>query len=142
MGKSGAKIKGYLRNMDTGEMKSFMFNPEEFSDQQDINFYELDSPGGRYPVFSYNNTGAKKVSLDLFMYTRDSGIQGYLDFLDGFKPDPAYSLRFYSPPTILFVMGQYIVEGNLTSMKRDFKDFNTDLTYRHVEVSLEITEVN
>ena len=50
MGK-GAKTKGYIKNLSTGTLKKFLYNPNGFGTDRDVTFMEVSSPGSSYPHF-------------------------------------------------------------------------------------------
>ena len=132
--------KGYLKNKNTGEVKSFLYNPTGFTDDQAINFSEISSPGSSYPKFQYVNTGSRSFSLELFLAnTSKSTVQEYLNFIDKFVPKGA---RFNKPPVLIFAMGTDVRECILTGVSRNFTDFNANLDKTRATVTLSLVELH
>ena len=74
----GAKTKGYLKDVQTNQVKRFQFNPEKFSDKQKINFAIIESPCSSYPKFQYVGTKEKSISLDLFLHGKASEVEDWI----------------------------------------------------------------
>ena len=137
----GAKKKGYIKNKSTGEVKSFLFNPEAFSDSRPVNFSEISAPGSSYPKFQYVNGGARSMSIDLFLSdTKKGTTKSYLTFLDGFLPKGS---KFSKPPVLIFAMGSMVKQCILTQIDRTFTEFDPktlELTRATVTLNLSLLE--
>ena len=133
----GATKKGYIKNKSTGEVKSFLFNPETISDSRGVNFSEISAPGSSYPKFQYVNGGARGMSVELFLCNTSKGTtQSYLSFLEGFLPKGS---KFNKPPVLIFAMGSMVKECILNQLDRTFTEFNPktlDVTKATVTLSL------
>ena len=68
--KESAKTKGYLKNLSSGSIMKFQFNPETFSYSRGVSFSEIISPGMAYPRTQYTHGNAKTFSIDLFFFNR------------------------------------------------------------------------
>lgn len=133
----GAKQKGYIKNKSTGEVKRFLYNPETIGDSRQINFAEISAPGSSYPKFQYVNSGARTMTLDLFLSdTKNGTARDYIKFLDKFLPKGS---RFQKPPILIFAFGTDVRECIVTSMDRTFTEFDSNLNVTRAEVSLQLT---
>lgn len=138
MGK-GALKKGYIKNKTTGEVKSFLYNPTQFTDSRSVNFSEINAPGSSYPRFQYVNTGARTRPLELFLADTSKGtVKSFLTFLEKFMPKGA---KFQKPPIMVVAMGTDVRECILTGLDRTFSDFNTNLEVTQAIVVLQLTEL-
>lgn len=136
---AGAKVKGYIKNKSTGEVKRFLFNPSDFSDSRSVNFSEISAPGSSYPKFQYVSTGARTFSLTLYLANTTKGtVADYLAFLEKFLPTGS---RFSKPPILIFAMGTDVRECLLQTLDRSFTDFDTNLNKKEATVSLSLVEI-
>lgn len=136
MGK-GAKNKAYIKVVDTGEIKELQYNPDNFSDDQSFHYTAIYSPCGKYPMFTYTDTGELGFSLKVFVYGVNGEPQSFINFFDSLKAQG----RFDMPKQIIFAYGNYVKKCVITKMKRDFKQFNEDLTPKEVVFDLTVMEV-
>ena len=133
----GALKKGYLKNKTTGEVKSFLFNPESISDSRTVNFSEINAPGSSYPIFQYVNTGARTMTLDLFLSNTTKGtVKTYLAFMEKFLPK---GTKFSKPPILVLAMGSDVRECIVTSLNRNFTDFDKNLDVKRATISIGLT---
>ena len=136
----GAKKKGYIKNKTTGEVKRFLYNPSGYSDSRAVVFSEISSPGSSYPKFQYVKTGARTMTLELFLSNTKSGtVTDYLTFLEKFLPKGS---QFQKPPICIIAMGSDVRECIITQLDRTFTDFDKDLTPTMVTVSLSLILLN
>lgn len=132
----GAKKKGYIKNKTTGEVKNFLYNPSGFSDSRAVTFSEISSPGSSYPKYQYVKSGARTMTLDLFLSkTKKGTVSDYLKFLEKFLPTGA---KFQKPPIMIVALGSDVRECILTQLDREFTDFDTELNPTMVTVSLSL----
>lgn len=132
----GAKKKGYIKNKTTGEVKNFLYNPSEYSDSRAVTFSEISSPGSSYPKFQYVKTGARTMTLELFLSnTKNGTVSDYIKFLEKFLPTGS---KFQKPPIMIIAMGSDVRECILTQLDRNFVDFDSNLNPTTVTVSLSL----
>lgn len=136
MGK-GAKNKAYIKVVETGEIKKFQYNPTDYSDSQSFNYSMLDSICGSYPMFTYTGTGELTFSIKVYVYGTQGEPQSFIDFFDSLKPKG----RFDMPKQVIFAFGKYVKKCIITQIKRDFKQFNEDLSPTEMVFDLSFTEV-
>lgn len=136
----GARKKGYIKNKNTGVVKSFLYNPETYSDSRATIFSEIGSPGSSYPSFQYVKGGARNLTLDLFLTdTKNGTLKSYLDFLEGFLPKRGN--KFSKPPILVFAMGKDVRECIVSQLDRSFEEFNSNLDPTKVMVTLTLIEL-
>lgn len=132
----GAKKKGYIKNKSTGEVKNFLYNPSGYSDSRAVVFSEISSPGSSYPRFQYVKTGARTMTLELFLNNNKNGtVTDYLKFLEKFLPK---GKKFQKPPILIFAMGSDVRECILTQLDRSFVEFDKNLNPTTATVSLSL----
>lgn len=126
---SGAKVKGYIRNNNSGDKKLFYFNPSELSYSRSATYQEFSSPGLNYPMFSYvkGNSSNFSVPLKIIDKPRTGLIQEWEDFLNAFLPPTENNGIYTKPDELTFVMGTFICECILESLDTAYEDFDEDL---------------
>lgn len=122
----GARVKGYIKNIETGETKKFQFNPNSFTYTQGATFNQTSSPSSPYPLISYAYGNASVIPLTLNMYGANTlnEIEDYIRFIEEFLPrksTSAFKERTAKPKVMLFCYGTFIKTGLLQ-----------DFTYQHV----------
>lgn len=127
MGK-GARTKGYFKNMSTGEVKSFMFNPNTISTSRDVEFSTYQGCGCSYPKFQYTGGGEEEISFSLFLKGNHSELASHMKFINGLMPSKNPLDRFKVPPTVLFAFGEDFVEECLfTKLDKKHQEFDSNL---------------
>lgn len=141
MGK-GAKTKGYIKNLSTGTLKKFLYNPNGFGTDRDVTFMEVSSPGSSYPHFQYANGGAKSVSLELFLHDpKSSVVKSYVTFLEGLLPKESSTSKFQKPPQVLFAFGSFVEKCIVTSVGIDYEDFDSSLNPTQATAKLKLVVI-
>lgn len=141
MGK-GARTKGYIKNLTTGTIKKFIYNPTGFETERSVNFVEISSPGSSYPHFQYASGGAKSVSFDLFLYDTQSGeTQQYINFLEGLCPKENSTSSFNKPPLVLFAFGSFVEKCILLSVGIEYTMFDSSLNPTQATAKLKLQVV-
>lgn len=133
--------KAYMKNLATGGVFEFLFNPEGWDIDREVNYSEIKSPGSSYPKFQYVNGGAKTISFDLFLYGNNGECEKCINFLESFLPVEDSKSKFAKPPLMLFAFGIMIKKCIVTGYKRKHTMFRKDLGYRVVNVSLTLKVV-
>lgn len=135
----GAKNKGYIKNKSTGEVKKFLYNPSGISDSKAVTFSEINAPGSSHPKFQYVNTGARTLTLELFLSDSPLGTtRDYLKFLEQFMPKGE---RFNKPPVLVFAMGNDVRECIVSQLDRTLTDFDENLNVTRATVSLSLIQL-
>ena len=108
--KVGAKNKGYVKNLKTGKIMKFQYNPETFEYSRSVTYAEMASPGMSYPVLQYVHGNSRSFPIELFMFDKPySGvIQKQKSFYEGLLPPETNSVSYTVPPTALFAYGGFI----------------------------------
>ncbi len=134
----GAKTKGYLKDVQTNQVKRFQFNPEKFSDKQKINFAIIESPCSSYPKFQYVGTKEKSISLDLFLHGKASEVEDWIKWIEKLKPKG----RFDVPHEVIFAFGTIACTCVITDIDRKFEDFDPSLRVTKAIIGLSLLEVH
>lgn len=141
MGK-GAKTKGYLKNMTTGTIKKFLYNPSGFSTARDTTFMEVSSPGSSYPHFQYASGGSKSIDLELFLHNTKSGeTKSYITFLEGLCPKESSTSKFQKPPQVLFAFGSFVEKCIVTSVGIEYTMFDSSLNPTQATAKLKLVVI-
>lgn len=135
---AGAKIKGYIKNTKTGEIKSLMFNPETLSDSQSVKYKTFSSPCSSYPVVSYTGTGERTINVDIFLYGKPAEVQGWIDWIN---KDVNPKNQWDVPPVYIYALGTYVHNVVITSIKRKFDMWNEQLQLRQATLTISFMEV-
>lgn len=140
---SGAKTKGYIKNKNTGVIKSFLFNPSELSFERGATYAEITSPGLSYPVTQYVRGNAIAFSVPLYIYDKPySGkVKEWEDFLNTFVPPTVNSSGYTKPDELLFVMGNFIRSCVIESLGTQYTSFNSDLLPNEATFTLNLRQV-
>ncbi len=133
-----AVSKGFIKNTKTGEIRNFVFNPSNFSDDISVTFNELGSGGAVRNKHQFITGSNRSIELNLFIRSKDSSkIEEFKNFLEDFLP----LTRFVAPPPLLFCFGTYIKKCMLLNVKRNWNDFNEDLQVTEMSLKLSLKEV-
>lgn len=108
--KVGARIKGYFKNLETGALLKFQYNPETFEYSRGATFAEIVAPGMSYPITQYVRGNSRTIPIELFLFDKPSTgvIESHKTFIEGLLPPESNSSDYTKPPEILFVYGNFI----------------------------------
>ena len=108
--KTGAKTKGYIKNLDTGKVMKFQYNPETFEYSRGVTYAEIIAPGMAYPDTQYVHGNARAFSVELFLFDKPCTgvISNYESFIGGFLTPETNSANYKKPPEMLFCYGSFI----------------------------------
>lgn len=126
---SGASTKGYLKNNNTGDKLSFMFNPSSLSFSQGATYSEITSPGMSYPLTQYVRGNSHAFELPLYVYDRPSGdeIKVWESFLQRLIPPEINSAEYLQPDTVKVVLGTFIKDCVVENLNTEYTHFTPDL---------------
>lgn len=138
--KVGATIKGYIKNLSTGVIKPFQFNPETFEYSRGATYSEIASPGMSYPSTQYVRGNAREFSMQLFLFDKPcSGIiKSYKEFLESFLPPEENSIDFKKPPEMLLCYNDFIKRCVLLELGVINEEYDTqgNVTIAYFNLSL------
>lgn len=141
MGK-GAKNKGYIKNLTTGTIKKFIYNPTGFSTERSTNFTEISSPGSSYPHFQYSNGGGKSIDVEIFLDDVKKGdTKSYITFLEGLCPTEDSNSKFKKPPMIMFAFGTFIEKCIVSSLGIEYTMFDKNLNPTQATAKLKLVVI-
>ena len=137
----GARTKGYIKELKTGKMKRFLYNPSTFSDSTTVKYNNIESPGCSYPLTQYISGGEMTISVEIFLYDRHkhSKVPEYISFFERFLPKKGK--RFSPPSPLLFVFGDYIERCVLVSMERNYQMMDSNLRPVQATIKLSLKKV-
>lgn len=108
--KVGARIKGYIKNLNTNRIMRFQYNPETFEYSRGATYVELIAPGMSYPTTQYVHGNSRSFPIELFLYDKPSTgvINRQKSFFEGLLPPETNNINYTKPPMALFVYGNFI----------------------------------
>lgn len=106
----GAKTKGWIKNNDSGEKKSFQFNPTTLDYSRGASYADISAPGMAYPDTQFIKGNARSFPVSLFFYDNPNTgvIKKYIEFLNGFLTPETNKSGYTQPPTMTFCFGYFI----------------------------------
>lgn len=139
----GAGTKGYIKNLSTGTIKKFIYNPSTFETARSMDYAEISAPGSSYPHFQYSKGGNKGIKLELFLRDKDwSGeTKSYINFIEGLTPKEDSTSKFKKPPLVLFAFGSFVEKCIVVNVGIKYEDFDSSLNPTQASVSLELVVV-
>lgn len=124
--KVGATIKGYIKNLDTGVIMKFQYNPETFEYSRGATYAEIVAPGMSYPDTQYVHGNTRSFPIELFLF--DKPYTGVIDnnksFLEGLLPPEINSDNYTRPPQFLFVYGDFIKKCVLEELSIKIEEYD------------------
>lgn len=144
MAKKGAKTKGYFKNLSTGKLLKFMFNPNTIKTSRDANYNTYGGCGSPYPLYQYVGGKEEKISFTLYLHSKSaSEIKKHIAFLDGLMPSKNPKSTFKVPPLVYFSFGSSFTEKCvLTGYDKSHTKFDSKLgtTELTINVTLEVVK--
>lgn len=144
--KSGARIKGYLIDAETSEMRKFQYNPQTMEYERSANYAEIKSPGMQYPLIYFVNGNAKNFTVELFLYDRPSTgkILKDVDWLESFLPAYNNTDYFRRPHPIIFAYGGFVAKCIVLAVKPKYDEYderNGEPYMAHVMVDFKVVDM-
>ena len=139
MGK-GARQKGMIKNVDTGEIQEFQYNPPEYEQGKEVKFNQIESPGSSTPKFEYVGGGAETIRFRVFLFDHSAEkTEEFLDFIDEFTPQK--HSQFDPPPQVLLSYGNITGKFIITGISKHVRRLNENLRPVEATVDLQFKEV-
>lgn len=115
---SKAKYHGYIKNLDTQEIRKFQFNPDNFEYTRSVTYSDSISPGMAYPETQFAHGNIREFDIELFMYDPfcTGIIKEYMCFLGAFLTPETNEPNYSRPPEMLFYYGYFIRRCVLTNL--------------------------
>ena len=127
MSKVGARTKGYIKNLNTGKLMKFQYNPETFSYSRGATYNETVAPGMSYPDTQYVHGNSRSFPIELFLF--DKPYTGVIDIWESYINDllpPESNENSYSrPPEILFVYGSFVKKCVVEEFSVNVEEYDT-----------------
>lgn len=138
---TGAKEKGYIQNLSTGEIKRFMFNPTTFSESIPVNYNTTVGVGGAYPLVEYSSGGTNSIPIEVYLNGTASEVKGWIKWLKKFTPKKSKKTKFAPPPSLKFSLGNFSAKCVVTSLGVKYTDFDEKARATEATVSISMMEV-
>ena len=125
--KVGARVKGYLKELDSGRVMNFLFNPETFEYSRSATYVELVAPGMSYPTTQYVRGNSRSFSVELFLYDKPSTgiIEEQKSFIEGLLPPEENDNNYTRPPMVLFAYGNFIRKCVVEEFSNLFEEYDS-----------------
>lgn len=109
MGK-GARTKGWIKNLNTGVLMKFQYNPENFQYSRGVTYAEIVSPGMSYPTTQFVHGNTRSFPVELFFFDKPCTgvINKYMNFIGSFLTPETNSADYKKPPEMYFCYGYFI----------------------------------
>lgn len=139
----GARLKGYIKNLDSGEIMKFQYNPETFEYSRGATYVEIIAPGMSYPTTQYVHGNSRSFPIELFLYDKPSTgvIEGQISFIEGLLPPESNDSGFIKPPTILFVYGNFIKKCVVEEFNVNIEEYDSNGIPTMARITLTIRQV-
>ena len=140
------KIKGVLLT-DKFIPIPFLYNPEEISDEKEVNYAKQDVLGYDNPVYHFVNGGERKLTFTMKLNSNvldipASALQAYIETIRELSLSKRGSgIIKRSPPVVRFVFGPLIIQCIITSVSVARKRFSKYLTTKEAELEISLVEV-
>lgn len=138
-------FKASFVDLNTGEMKQFQYNPENWSDERFINYASIVIPGLNFPRYQFISGGDTVIQLRLFLtaLNHSRGGQGILDDFQWFRsrtyPKREGNALKVAPTKILFIWpGLYSSKCIMTSCNAEWDAFFPDGKPKYGYVNIEL----
>lgn len=133
---AGAKVKGYLKNCETNEIRKFMFNPNSVEYDITKEYNSMVSPGLSYPKIEYGKGSV--ITRPYSLYLRGEDTEDYISYLEGLvTPKTKYS----EPPMVICVFGTSVCKGYINTLKVNKTLFDNNLKCTEATCDINIVEV-
>lgn len=137
-----AKTHGYMKNLNTGDIIRFQFNPETFEYDRAVNYTDYIAPQMAYPHTVFTSGATREFEFELFMYDRliePCGIiKDYMCRFGAFLTPEENVVDWQKPPEMLFCYGYFIRKCVMThfNIKIDQMDENGTPVMAHFTFGL------
>lgn len=138
---TGAKSKGYIRNVSTGETKAFMLNPTTFSESRSVTYNTVNGVGGAYPLIEFSAGGATTIPLEIYLRGDYGEVNDWVKWLKSFCPTKSRRTKFAPPPQLTFALGKFSADCVMTSIDVKYTMFDDKSRPIEATVSVKLMEV-
>ena len=140
---TGAKSKGYLKNLDTSLIMKFQYNPETFEHSRGATYAEIVAPGMSYPELQYVHGNARTFSVELFLF--DKPYTGTMDNLIGFLeellPPEDNDTDYTKPPKVLISYGTFVKKCVVEDLQIKAEEYDSSLNMVVVRANITFRQV-
>lgn len=115
-------VKAVIKNLDDDSEVTVMFNPKEYTIEKSASWAQHRAPGGEAPQVQFLHGELKRLSMELFFDTTESGedVREYTMLVENLiKIDP----KLHRPPRLLFTFGSFRFECIMISLTQRFTMF-------------------
>lgn len=142
--KSGATVKGYIKNLDTSEVKSFQYNPTPpFQYSRGATYATIESPGQQYPITEFVKGNLRTFTLDLFLFDKPyTGLidKDYMLFFGALLTPETNSPEYTKPPKFILSYGYFTRTCVLEDLTISIEEYDGHLQPVKAMISLAIRQ--
>lgn len=128
--------KARIEVLPSGEAFDVLFNPEEYSLAQDVNFAAHNVPGLSSPILQFVHGNLRTLTMELFFDTTDAATD-VRDETEKVVRLAAIDSELHAPPPVTISWGSLLFTGVLSSVNQTFSRFLAD--GRPVRARLDVT---
>ena len=139
----GATTKGWIKNNETQEKKSFQFNPTTFGYSRGATYIEISAPGMPYPDTQFVRGNSRSFSVPLFFYDNPNTgvITEYTEFFNGFLPPEINKDEYTQPPIMTFCFGSFIRKCVLEDLSISIELMDENCEPTQATITLQLRQV-
>lgn len=142
--KSGSTVKGWIKNCDTNEYKTFQFNPSPpFQYSRGATYATIESPGGQYPLTSFVKGNLRTFNLDLLLFDKPyTGKidQDYMLFFGKLLTPETNNPNYTRPPKFILSYGYFTRTCVLEDLTISIEEYDRFLRPVRATISLAIRQ--
>lgn len=117
-----AKItKGYLKNMDTGSIKKFQYNPTHFQHGKNATYVNIEAVGMHHPIIAFVKGEAEEFPMEIYMYDNPytGKIASFEKFILNLMPKDRNPSVFTKPASVIVAYGRTVKKCVVTGYTVD-----------------------
>jgi len=137
----GARVKGYIRDLVTDEIKYFMFNPTAFSESVTVNYSTISGVGSAYPMLEFGSGSANSIPLEIYLRGTPDEVKSWVKWLKSFVPAKSTRTTFEPPHLLRLALGDYSADCVMSAITVKYTEFDESLKAIEATVSVTLIEV-
>lgn len=142
---SGAQTHGYIKNIDTGAIWQFQFNPENLEYSRGATYVANKGPGQAYPIVQFVSGNLREFTVELYLCDRHIEPSGYIknaiNFIGAFLPPEQNVEEWKRPPQMLFFYGYFVRKCVLSDLNINITEMDRDGTPTEAKFTLTLQQI-
>ena len=138
----GAKKKGYIQDLSSKKLMSFIYNPEQLESSFSVDYARIKSPGASHLTYQYVGGNEQTFSVSLLIDGVEFGtkkVKDWMAFLERWNPGSSKKYtQFAPPPKALFSMGWFVKKCIITDVTYRIIMWDSALNPLRIEVDMSL----